>query len=101
MKPLETPRGLSGSIGLIAAHSASLGSYRMIQAPLRSLNHASGDAFNNEPAFPRLPPERTCSGHAKATRMIRLGLMATRKSTEAYMTDCNHVAKAWIVFSRG
>src|SRR6202022_2994597 len=40
------PRGLFGGIGLIAAHSASLSSYSVIQAPFRSLNHASGDAIN-------------------------------------------------------
>jgi hypothetical protein len=27
--------------------------------------------------------------------------VAARKSSEAYATDCNHVAKAWTVFSRG
>src|SRR5258708_22403998 len=43
----------------------------MIQAPLRSLNHASGDAINHEPAFARLPPKRTCSGQAKSVRFTR------------------------------
>lgn len=52
----------------------------------------------------RVPGEGTTQKAIASTRPVTEGrnrAMATRRSREAYMTDCNHVANAWIVFSRG
>src|SRR5258706_7787866 len=42
------PRGLFGRNDLMAAHSKSVSSYRMIRGPFGRLNHVQTDAFNRQ-----------------------------------------------------
>jgi putative spermidine/putrescine transport system ATP-binding protein len=75
------------------------------------IRQSNGKVIIGDRSVDTLPPNRREIGivfqnyalfpHMSVAQNIAYGLAATRKSSEAYMTDCNHVAKAWIVFSRG
>lgn len=51
----------------MAAHSYSVSFIsRDSRLQFRSLNHSNPDAFNTQPAFPRLPDNRTYGGHRES-----------------------------------
>jgi hypothetical protein len=77
-----TPRGLFGSIGLMAIHSSSVSAYRMIRAlALGGWNHDS--AGRSQPAFCRPPFNSGVALGAKRTSAAKPNRLDRSKMTQS------------------